>query len=58
MPVEIERGVSQTYLKELVDLLLNSCTDYSEDVLGGHEHNLFDSMDRDKLRELRDKLAG
>jgi hypothetical protein len=41
---------------ELIDILKNGCTQYAEaDGNDSHEHDLFDSMDMDRL-DLLDKI--
>jgi hypothetical protein len=42
---------------DLIDILLYGSTQQNDgDFVDGHEHDLFDSSDLDKLRELRSKL--
>lgn len=49
-----ERGA----VAQLIDILLGSCTTFAgeEEYGSHHEHNLFDNIDRDNLKTLRNKL--
>ncbi len=53
----IEPVVSCELMIDLIDMLLNSCTKYSGDDRFSHEHDLFDSVDRDALTSIRNKLT-
>lgn len=52
-----ELVVSCELMVELIDMLLNACTKYAGDERFSHEHDLFDSVDRDVLMSLRSRLT-
>ena len=45
-------------LKELINTLLNSCTQYNNDDTDSHEHDLFDDVDKKRLGELLNDIGG
>lgn len=54
----LKTTVSKKDLLQLIDILLNSCTNFDESYsIDEHEHTLFDSVDRKELYKLQDKLA-
>ena len=58
-----ERGITmdaREAVAQLIDILLGSCTTFAGEEEYGtrHEHGLFDNVDRDSLKALRDELRG
>ena len=52
----IKPVVSAELLLELIEILVNACTQYAGDGITEHEHCMFDSVDLDKIEILKEKL--
>jgi hypothetical protein len=46
----------KSILDELISILLSSCTQIHDDGVVQHDHDMFDSCDINRLKELRKKL--
>ena len=42
---------------ELIDILEGACTQYATEEGFGHEHNMFDNVDQDRLDDLKAALS-
>jgi len=46
----------KSILNELISILLSSCTQAHDDGVIRHDHDMFDSCDIKRIKELREKL--